>query len=164
MSSILMWLESTGFGTFVRESESLLAYPTFSTLHTIGLSIIVGLSTVVALRLVGFARTMRVAPLKKLFPIMWVGFAINLFSGSGLAAAAATTTVPNPLFLAKITFVIAGVVILRLLQVKVFRDSDPEGKSRDRTIMILAASLLCLWLFAMITGRFIAYGSFEPLF
>ena len=49
--SFLLWLELTRIGTFVRESESLLGYPTFSTLHTIGLAIIVGLSTVVAVRL-----------------------------------------------------------------------------------------------------------------
>ena len=111
--SFLLWLESTGFGTFIRESESLLAYPTFSTVHTMGLSIIVGLSSVVGLRLLGFAPTMRLAPLKKLFPVIWFGFVINLFSGSGLAAAGATTILPNPLFIAKIIFVIAAVEIGR---------------------------------------------------
>ncbi|MGH9785874.1 MAG: hypothetical protein ACRD88_17020 [Terriglobia bacterium] len=159
--SILLWLESTSFGTFVRESESLLAYPTFSTLHTIGLSIIVGLSTIVALRLMGFAPTLRLAPLRKLFPIMWVGFVINLFSGSGLAAAAATTTLPNPLFIAKIIFVIAAVVILRVLQLKVFRDPVAAEKRLDTSTNALAGLLLSLWLFAMITGRLIAYGLFS---
>jgi len=158
--SLLLWLESTGFGTFVRESSSLLAYPTFSTLHTMGLSIIVGLSAVVALRLMGFAPTMRLAPLKKLFPIMWFGFAINLVSGSGLAAAAATTTIPNPMFIAKITFVLSAVVILRVLQVRVFRDPELENKPLNATNKFLAGSLLCLWLFGMITGRVIAYEFF----
>src|SRR3990172_120735 len=107
--SFLAWLESTGFGTFVRESSSLLAYPTFSTIHTIGLAIIVGLSTVVAVRLMGFAPTLRLAPLKRLFPVMWFGFAITLVSGGGRAAAAATTTIPNPMFIAKIVSVLAAV-------------------------------------------------------
>ena len=158
--SILLWLESTGFGTFVRESESLLAYPTFSTIHTIGLAIIVGLSTVVAVRLMGFAPTMRLAPLKKLFPIMWFGFAINLVSGSGLAAAAATETLPDPMFIAKITCVLGAVVILRVLQVKVFRDPEVENKPLNATNKFLAGSLLCLWLLGMITGRVIAYKFF----
>ena len=158
--SFLSWLEASGFGTFVRESSSLLAYPTFSTVHTIGLSIIVGLSTVVALRLMGFASTMRLAPLKKLFPAMWFGFAINLVSGSGLAAAAATTTIPNPMFIAKITCVLGAVAILRVLQVRVFRDPELESKPVDRTNKILAAAMLCLWLLGMITGRVIAYDFF----
>jgi hypothetical protein len=154
---ILVWLEATRFGTFVRESESLLAYPTFSTLHTIGLSIIVGLSTVVALRLLGVAPTMKLAPLKKLFPVMWFGFAINLFSGSGLAAAAATTTLPSPLVLAKITSVIIAVIILGTLQVRVFRNPELETKPLDKTSRTLAGLLLLLWMSAMITGRLIAY-------
>ncbi|MGH9896419.1 MAG: hypothetical protein ACREA0_31370 [bacterium] len=156
--SFLEWLESTGFGTFVRESESLWAYPTFSTLHTIGLAIIVGLSTVVALRLLGFAPTMRLAPLKRLFPIMWAGFVINLFSGSGLAAAAATTTIPAPLFIAKITLVIGAVVILGVLQARVFRGPDIDTKPVDGTSRALSGLMLGMWLFAMITGRMIAYG------
>ena len=159
--SFLSWLESTGFGVFVRESESLLAYPTFSTLHTMGLSIIVGLSTVVAARILGFASTIRLAPLRKLFPIMWFGFAVNLFSGSGLAAAAATTTVPNPMFIAKIASVIIAVVILRVLQVRVFRDPELGTKPVDGTSAALSGLLLFLWLAAMITGRMIAYGFIE---
>lgn len=156
--SFLSWLEASGFGTFVRESESLLAYPTFSTIHTIGLSIIVGLSTVVAARVLGFASTMRLAPLRKLYPIMWFGFAINLFSGSGLAAAAASTTIPNPLFITKMLSVIGAVVILRILQVRIFRNPEAGNKPVDRTSTVLAGLLLFLWMSAMIAGRMIAYG------
>ena len=159
--SFLRWLESTGVGRFVSESPSLLAYPTFSTVHTIGLSIIVGLSTVVGLRLLGFAPTMRLAPLKKLFPIMWFGFAINLVSGSGLAAAAASETIPDPMFIAKITCVLAAVAILRVLQVRVFRDTDLEAKPVNATNKFLAGAMLGLWLVGMITGRVIAYKFFE---
>jgi hypothetical protein len=158
--SLLTWLELTSFGTFVRESSSLLAYPTFSTIHTIGLAIIVGLSTIVAVRLLGFAPTLRLNPLKKLFPVMWFGFAINLVSGSGLAAAAATTTIPNPMFIAKITCVLAAVAVLRVVQVRVFRDPDPESKPVDATTKYLAGAMLFLWLMGMITGRVIAYDFF----
>lgn len=155
---ILEWLESSGFGTFVRENESLLAYPTFSTLHTIGLSIIVGLSTVVAVRILGFAPTLRLSPLRKLFPIMWFGFVINLISGSGLAAAAATRTIPDTLFLSKMTCVISAVVILGILRVRVFGGPDVDKKPIDGTSRALAGAQLFLWLTAMIAGRMIAYG------
>jgi hypothetical protein len=155
--SVLLWLESTGVGTFVREHPSLLAYPTFTVLHTIGLAIVVGLSTVVAARTVGFAPSIPLAPLNKLFPIIWFGFGINLISGGGLAAAAATTTIPNPMFLTKITFVIAGVVVMRKLQVRVFRDPEVGNKPLEGKAKVLGASLLVLWLFAMISGRLIGY-------
>ncbi|MCZ6751047.1 MAG: hypothetical protein O7E51_04370 [Acidobacteria bacterium] len=155
--SFLLWLESTGFGTFVRESESLFAYPTFIVLHTFGLSIVVGISVVVGTRLMGLAPTIPLAPLNKLFPIMWFGFAINLFSGSGLAAAAASTTIPNPLFIAKIIFVLTAVAVMVVLQVKVFRDPEVDDKPLGTMSKALGGSLLALWLLAMISGRLITY-------
>ena len=155
--SFLLWLESTGFGTFVRESESVFGYPTFIVLHTFGLSIVVGISVVVGARLMGLAPTIPLAPLNKLFPIMWFGFAINLFSGSGLAAAAASTTVPNPLFIAKIIFVLTAVAVLAVLQVKVFRDPEVDDKPVNTVSKALGGSLLGLWLLAMICGRLITY-------
>jgi len=155
--SFLLWLESTRVATFIRESVSLLGYPTFTTVHTLGLGIIVGLSTVVALRLLGFAPTLPLVPLKKLFPTMWFGFAINTISGSGMLAAAASHLVPHPFFIAKITCVFAAVAILGVLQVRVFRDPEVGTKPLDTMSKVLAGSLLVLWLLAMITGRLIAY-------
>ncbi|MGH9786729.1 MAG: hypothetical protein ACRD88_21375 [Terriglobia bacterium] len=155
--SFLLWLESTGFGTFVREDRSLLAYPTFTVLHTFGLSIVVGISAIIGFRLTGLAPTIPLAPLKRLFPVIWFGFAINTFSGSGLAAASATKTLINPLFIAKIIFVLAAVAVMRKLQVGVFRDPQVDDKPLDKKTKILGASLLCLWLFAMIAGRLIGY-------
>jgi hypothetical protein len=155
--SFLLWLESTQFGTFVREGRSLLAYPTFTVLHTFGLAIVVGISAVIGARLTGVAPTIPLAPLKRLFPIIWFGFAINTFSGSGLAAASATKTLINPLFIAKIIFVFAAVAVMRVLQVRVFRDPDVDNKPLDQRSKVLGGSLLVLWLLAMIAGRLIGY-------
>ena len=155
--SFLLWLEATGFGTFVREGRSLLAYPTFTVAHTFGLSIVVGISAIIGARLTGLAPTIPLAPLKKLFPIIWVGFVINTISGSGLAAASATKTLINPLFIAKIIFVFAAVVVMRMLQVGIFRDPEIDSKPLDKKSKVLGASLLVLWLLAMIAGRLIGY-------
>jgi hypothetical protein len=157
MMSFLVWLESTSVGTFVRESRSLLAYPTFTVLHTFGLSIVVGISAMIAARLLGIASGIPLAPLRKLFPVIWFGFIINLISGSGLAAAAATTTIPNPLFVAKIMLVIVAVFIVWRLQVTVFSDPDVDNKPLDSRSTLLGGALLCVWLFAMICGRLIGY-------
>ena len=156
--SFLLWLESTGVGKFVREGQSLLAYPTFTVVHTVGLSVVVGISAIMGFRLVGFAPTLPLAPLNKLFPVIWFGFVLNTISGSGLAAAAASTTIPNPFFLTKITFVLLAVVVLRVLQVKVFRDPEVDDKPLATSSKILGGSLLVLWLLAMIFGRLIGYS------
>lgn len=155
--SFLLWLESTTVATFVRESVSLLAYPSFSTAHTVGMGTIIGLSTVVGLRILGFAPTLPLAPLNKLFPTMYFAFAVNLCSGSGLLAAAATKLAPHPLFIFKIICVFSAVAILRVLQVRVFRDPELGNKPLDTRSKVLAGSLLVLWLLAIIGGRLTAY-------
>jgi len=157
MMPILEWLESTTFATFVRESLSLLAYPSFSTAHTVGLGIIVGLSTVMSLRILGFAPTLPLAPLKRLFPIMYFAFALNLFSGSGLLSAAATKLAPHPAFLIKIVCVFTAVAIIRVLQVTSFRDPELDSKPLDTRSKVLAGSLLVLWLLSITFGRLTAY-------
>lgn len=156
--SFLLWLEATRIGTFVREGQSLLAYPTFTVVHTIGMSIIVGISAVMAARLLGMAPTIPLAPLRRLFPIMWFGFGLNLLSGTGLAMASASKTIPNPYFQTKMVCVIGAVIVLRVLQVKVFRDPQVDDKPVPYLGKALSASLLALWLIAMIAGRLIGYS------
>ena len=61
-------IESSGFAAWVRESPSIFAYTSILALHAMGLALIVGLNTVIALRLLGFAPGLPLAPLRKLFP------------------------------------------------------------------------------------------------
>jgi len=157
MNSFLLRVESTGIATWIREDGSWWAYPTWTTVHTFGMGIIVGVSTVVALRLLGFAPTLPLASLKKLYPTMYFGFVINLISGTGMLMAGAVHLALHPLFLTKIACVFAAVGILRVLQVKLFRDPELGTKPIDTRSKVLAWSVMSLWLVGMIAGRLIAY-------
>src|SRR5690606_38174840 len=97
-------IESSAYATWVRESPSFFAYTTILSLHAMGLAFIVGLNTVVALRLLGFMPTLSVQPLRKLFPWMYIGFAVNAFSGLSLLAANLENNLRNTMFLAKLFF------------------------------------------------------------
>ena len=55
MMNLLASLEATGFASWLRESGSIWGYPTVLTLHTLGLGVLVGASTVIDLRLLGAA-------------------------------------------------------------------------------------------------------------
>jgi hypothetical protein len=155
----LIWLEDVGgLGTFVRESPSILGYPTFIVLHTLGLSTVVGTSTLVGIRVLGFADSIPLPPLERLFPVMWAGFWVNTFSGSGLALATASGQFTNPLFLIKISLVIAAVLCMRQLRKKVFLDPAVVAGGEPQAGKALAATMLVLWMFAMIAGRLIAYS------
>src|ERR1700730_3292420 len=96
-------------------------------MHTLGMATVVGMSAMVDLRLLGFARTLPVAPLERYFPIMWTGFWINAISGAILLAADATTKVANPVFGAKMVLIALGAVDMVLIRRVVFRDPSVDN-------------------------------------
>jgi hypothetical protein len=157
LRDILFWIELTSIGTFVRESPSLLAYPTVLFMHTIGLGFLVGVSAVVDLRLLGFARGMPVRPLGRFFGIMWFGFWINAISGLLLLMADASTKLINPVFFVKMIFISSAVAIIWLMNRKVFRNEGFNYDAIPTNIKAMAgASLLC-WVGATTAGRLMAY-------
>ena len=154
-------IESSAYATWVRESPSIFANTTILSLHAIGLAIIVGLHTVVALRLLGFVPSIPLQPLRKLFPWMYLGFTINLFSGSSLLAANMTNDLGNWLFLAKLLFILFAMINLELTKIHVFDRPDPIGTNGlPRNARLYAIAALVLWSLAMVAGRFTAYPNF----
>ena len=151
---LLAQLESTAFGSWLRESGSIWAYPAVLTLHTIGLAVLVGANAVLDLRLLGAGPRIPLAPLVRLFPVMWAGFWINFASGVALFVADATTKGTTTLFVTKLAIVVAGVVVLRRIRTTVY-GRGPAVTSTTSTL--LAGLSLALWLLAIVTGRYMAY-------
>jgi hypothetical protein len=157
MMSLLEAIEASGVATWVRESPSLLAYTTVLSAHAIGLAIVAGLSAVVDLRLLGFAPGIPLAPLRKIFPVMYVGFWINAVSGGLLFAANATGLIENVMFFIKLAFVVAAVLLLRVLRQTAFSDASLAGGAVSKFGRRLALASLVCWCFAVVTGRLTSY-------
>src|SRR4051812_2204411 len=104
MMDFLLRIEQSGFSTWVRESPSVLAFPTVLLLHTIGMGLVVGVSAGFDLRILGLAPAIPLAPMEKYFPILWGGFIVNAITGTMLLAADATTKLANPDFYVKMVF------------------------------------------------------------
>jgi hypothetical protein len=154
---LLQWFEATAAATFVRESPSLAGYTLVLSLHAMGLAIVVGVNTVIALRLLGVAPSIPVAPLIKLFPLMYVGFTINAISGTLLFLANAVNDGTSLMFLTKMIFVILGIVSIELLRANVFNKGAGEGPSLPpRTKLFATFSLVC-WSVAIVAGRLTEY-------
>ena len=154
-------IENSAYAVWVRESPSIFAYTTVLSLHAIGLAIIVGIHTLLALRLLGFVKAIPLAPMRKLFPWMYLGFAINLFSGSSLLVANLTNDLGNWLFICKLVFIALAMINLELTRMWVFDRpviaAPGELPKHSRTVAIAA---LVLWGLAMVAGRFTAYPNF----
>jgi hypothetical protein len=78
---LFILFEQGRIGSWVRESPSLLAFPTVIALHAVGMGLLAGTNAAMDFRLLGFARGIRLSALKKLVPTMRFGFWLNAVSG-----------------------------------------------------------------------------------
>jgi hypothetical protein len=153
----LQTIEDTGLSTWLRESESPFAFYFILLFHTFGLALLVGANVVVDLRLLGVARGIPLAPLQRLFRIMWIGFSINAVTGVFLVIAYPTKSLTNWDFYVKLAVIGFAVWVMQRLKSEVFADatlSEADMMARGAT---LAKWSLILWFGAITAGRLLAY-------
>ena len=150
---MLTWLEMTSLATWVREGESLWAFPTILTLHTFGLGLLVGAASVVNLRLLGIGWRAPLASFRSLFGVMWAGFWLNAITGTMLFMAQASNRGASLFFGAKMLFVIVGVVSTVLIKRRAF-DVPPDTLVPARGLAMLS---FAAWTAAITAGRLLAY-------
>ena len=150
-------IENSGLASWVRESPTIWAYPTIIFLHGVGMGFLVGMNTVIALRLLGFAPSLPVAPMGKFFSFMYLGFWINAASGLLLLIADATTFLTNPLFYLKMSLIALALVNIQFLKKTVYADPLPDMVPVPMTGKVLAGVSLFLWVGAITAGRLTAY-------
>src|SRR5437016_10233039 len=155
--TFLRTIEDSGFSTWLRESESPFAFYFVLLFHTFGLALLVGANTVVDLRILGVAREIPLAPLKRLFRIMWLGFGINALTGVLLIIAYPTKALTNPVFYLKLTLIGFAVWIITLLKDRVFNDPKLDETAMMARGATLAKWSIFLWIGAITAGRLLAY-------
>jgi hypothetical protein len=109
------WLESTPWGVTIRASSWM--YPVVLWIHFIGLSVGLGTTFTVDLRLMGVgARRQTAAELSNdLFVWNWIGFGVAFLGGFLLLSAEATTYVTNTGFRLKLGVLIPLALIWRVV-------------------------------------------------
>lgn len=158
MTDVLDAVANTAFAIWVRESPSPFAYTAMLSFHAAGMAFLVGFSVLIAVRLLGFALVIPLPPLAKVFPVIWVAFAVNAVSGGVLLIAGAATLGRDPLMYIKLTLIAVAMVIMRRIQTHVF--GDPARLQRDglpKGSRLLAATAIICWSGAMVSGRLTAY-------
>jgi hypothetical protein len=153
--SFLVAIEQTGISTSIREAPY--GFYFILTTHTIGLSLLVGPNAVIDLRLLGIARQIPLAPLKRLFSLMWLGFGLNVVSGILLALAYPLKAFTNPEFYIKLALIGIAVWTMYMIKTRVFDDSslsETDMMTRGKTLAVWS---LVLWASAIAAGRLLAY-------
>jgi hypothetical protein len=154
-------VEHSQYATWIRESPSIFAYTSILSLHAMGLAIVVGLNSVVALRLLGVDTSLPLAPLRKLFPWMYLGFTVNALSGLSLLAANAHNDLTNWMFFAKLIFIALAMVNMELTRSRVFDHPIALGQGvLHQHARMFAINSIVLWSLAIIAGRLTEYPDF----
>ena len=154
---LLVWLENTGIANAIRTIPWL--YPTFETAHYIGLSLLVGGIMLIDLRVLGFARSLPLKGMIGLLPFVWVGFIINVVTGSLLFIYGATNFGVNGAFQLKMAFMVLAGLNALAFDVSV-RRSAGAWVAADRppvAVKGFATASLVFWLCVVTTGRWMAY-------
>lgn len=154
--TFLRAIEDSGFSTWLRESESPFAFYFVLLFHTFGLALLVGANAVIDLRILGVAREIPLAPLRRLFRIMWLGFGINAFTGVLLIIAYPTKALTNPVFYLKLALIAFAIWIITLLRDRVFDTTLDEATMMARGATLAKWSIF-LWIGAISAGRLLAY-------
>jgi hypothetical protein len=159
MNDFLVSIENTGISLFIRESSSLLGFPAILTTHAFGYCFIMATNAIVCARMLGFAKSIPFKPLKRLFPVMWIGLILTTITGVLLVMAAAEKRVPNPILWFKMLLLAVATPMLWKFQMKVFEDPAVDENNIPANARTIAALQIALWILIMISGRLIPYSA-----
>jgi hypothetical protein len=148
------WLHSLQESALAHWAQAA-AYPAIITVHSMGLAILVGLLTVINLRVLGFAGELRLASLRRFMPVVWGGFALNAATGMMLFSIDAGKDFHSGLFRVKMLCIALGLLLACLIQQRALR-----GNAATPSAKIMAGVSLLIWTAAIVSGRLLAYSTF----
>ena len=165
---VLYWLEETPLSVAIAGSRFM--YPTILAGHGMGMAVVAGLSWAISLRVLGVAREVPMAGMRKFFPIMWVGLGVNAVTGILLTLSAASRVLVDPVFFLKMTFVGLATANLWLLARELLPDETMRTANGPQIVALsqptrrvknMAVASIVLWVVAITLGRLMAYTFFR---
>src|ERR1700691_3577520 len=153
MHNFLVFLENLEFSQWVKNAPTIWAFPTILIIHTLGMSIVAGVSAIISLVVLGFWPAGPIKPFARMFPLLWVAFGINAVSGTMMLVADATTKLTTLDFYLKMAFVFAGLFVLIRMRRQIFEDPQLDRVPLPGNAKMLAWASLACWFGAIISGR-----------
>jgi len=150
---IFRWIEHGAVSQYLRESA--VAFPLIVVLHTLGMGFLAGGGAVIDLRLLGLAKQVPIAALRRFLPVLWTALGVNVTSGLLLLTAYPTKALTNPVFYLKMSLLAGAVWTLAAIRSEALAPSAPDAASP--LARRLAGLSLFLWLAAITAGRLLAY-------
>lgn len=157
MHAFLEFLENLAFSQWVKNAPTVWAFPTILIVHTLGMSIVAGVSAIISLVVLGFWPAVPIKPFARAFPLLWFGFGINAVTGTMMLIADATTKLTTPDFYIKMACVFAGIFFLVRMRRQIFDNPQVDQVPLSGSSKMLAWASLACWFGAITAGRLLAY-------
>lgn len=109
------------------------------------------------LMVLGYWPQVPTKPFARVFPVLWIGFAVNAVTGTMMLMADATTKLTTVDFYIKMAFVFAGMFVLVRMRRQVFEDPQLDRVPFSGGAKMLAWASLACWFGAITAGRLLAY-------
>jgi len=155
--AVLQWIQDLPISAAIAESDSLWwGYAWWLFVHAVGMGLTAGIGFVVCLRLLGVGRQIPLSSLRVLFPLFWVGFYLNLVSGTLLFMTDATGIARVWELYAKL--VCLALALIAMSRLRRFIDTTENDRTIPPSIQKTAVACLVLWLAVITSGRLIAYA------
>jgi len=155
--AILQWIQNLPFSTSIAESDSLWwGYAWWLFIHAVGMGLTAGLGFIICLRLLGVGQQIPVSSFRILFRVFWIGFYVNLLSGTILFMTDATGIARVWELYAKL-FCLA-LALVAMSRLRRFIDSDGSDGAIPPGVRKTAVACIVLWLAVITSGRLIAYA------
>ncbi len=153
------WIYATRFSTSIRQSPY--SFPAIETIHTLGITAVVGTIAVLDLRLLGLI--MKREPVSRIarqvLPWTWAGFAVMFVTGLLLSIAEAATNYFNWAFRIKMVLLLLVGINPLIFHLTIFRKVNTWDVANVTPLRarLAAISSLVLWASIIVFGRLIAY-------
>jgi hypothetical protein len=161
--SLLEWLASTRWSIDLH--ESLYMYPLVESTHVLSLTLFVGLTAMMDLRLLGL--TMRAVPVSqvttRLLPWIRIGFGVMMFTGVLLFYAIPVRNYQNIFFRVKMVLLVLAGINVWYFHTRTERTVDAWDLAArtPKAARVAAIASLVLWASVVVTGRMISYNWFD---
>lgn len=154
---ILWWMRSTWIGTYVRQSDW--GFQALQSLHFLGMSLLIGVVGAIDLRVLGVAKAIPLPQLHRFLPLAFVGFGINLITGTLFFMHDPWTYYFNMSFRLKMLLILLSGINAMWFRVGVFLDLEKWGPGIEtsRLAKLISAISLLLWIGVITAGRYIAF-------
>ena len=157
LQSFASSIADSGLNRWIAETYWL--WPVLEIIHFIGLSIMFGALLIIDARLLGMLRSYDTGSIKRLVPLVWLGFCINLASGTMFFIGDPMRYAINIGFQLKMLLIlVAGLnAIAYQLQVRPRMTDWNTVSSMPAIAKLVAASSLLIWAGVLLLGRLIPY-------